>query len=110
MFSTVPFGMTAQEMNGWLNYGGGIELWREPLPVPTTQHGAGTSPILAGSAWASRRARNSSRVVISVIRLIWVGIGARGISRRVEFTDIPFDIGPYFSLFAAGNPEIGRSR
>ncbi|MDP6375127.1 MAG: TRAP transporter substrate-binding protein [Pseudomonadales bacterium] len=29
MFSTVPFGMTAQEMNGWLNYGGGMELWRE---------------------------------------------------------------------------------
>ena len=29
MFSTVPFGMTAQEMNGWLHYGGGLELWRE---------------------------------------------------------------------------------
>lgn len=29
MFSTVPFGMTAQEMNGWLAYGGGMELWRE---------------------------------------------------------------------------------
>lgn len=29
MFSTVPFGMTAQEMNAWLEYGGGLELWRE---------------------------------------------------------------------------------
>ncbi|MCZ6889324.1 MAG: TRAP transporter substrate-binding protein [Gammaproteobacteria bacterium] len=29
VFSTVPFGMNAQEMNGWLHYGGGIELWRE---------------------------------------------------------------------------------
>ena len=29
MFATVPFGMTAQEMNGWLHYGGGLELWRE---------------------------------------------------------------------------------
>jgi TRAP-type mannitol/chloroaromatic compound transport system substrate-binding protein len=28
-FSTVPFGMTAQEMNGWLYYGGGLELWAE---------------------------------------------------------------------------------
>jgi outer membrane protein assembly factor BamB len=26
----------------------GEELWRHPLPVPITQHGAGTSPILAG--------------------------------------------------------------
>ena len=29
IFSTVPFGMTAQEMNGWLHYGGGLELWQE---------------------------------------------------------------------------------
>jgi len=28
-FSAVPFGMTAQEMNGWLYYGGGMELWQE---------------------------------------------------------------------------------
>lgn len=28
-FSSVPFGLTAQEMNGWLYYGGGMELWRE---------------------------------------------------------------------------------
>lgn len=29
LFTTVPFGMTAQEMNAWIAYGGGIELWRE---------------------------------------------------------------------------------
>ncbi len=29
MFATVPFGMNAQETNGWLHYGGGLELWRE---------------------------------------------------------------------------------
>lgn len=28
-FSAVPFGFTAQEMNSWLYYGGGMELWRE---------------------------------------------------------------------------------
>jgi TRAP-type mannitol/chloroaromatic compound transport system substrate-binding protein len=28
-FSSVPFGMTAQEMNAWLHYGGGMELWQE---------------------------------------------------------------------------------
>lgn len=28
-FSSVPFGLTAQEMNGWLYFGGGLELWRE---------------------------------------------------------------------------------
>ena len=29
MFATVPFGMTAQEMNGWLAHGGGMALWEE---------------------------------------------------------------------------------
>lgn len=28
-FSTVPFGLTAQEMNGWLYHGGGLKLWTE---------------------------------------------------------------------------------
>lgn len=28
-FSTVPFGLTAQEMNGWIYHGGGLELWTE---------------------------------------------------------------------------------
>ena len=28
-FTAVPFGLTAQENNGWLHYGGGLELWRE---------------------------------------------------------------------------------
>jgi len=28
-FTAIPFGMTAQEMNGWLYYGGGLELYRE---------------------------------------------------------------------------------
>jgi len=26
----------------------GREVWRKPLPIPVTQHGAGTSPVLAG--------------------------------------------------------------
>ena len=28
-FCAVPFGLTAQEMNGWLYHGGGLALWRE---------------------------------------------------------------------------------
>ena len=28
-FTSVPFGLNAQEMNGWLHHGGGLELWRE---------------------------------------------------------------------------------
>ncbi len=28
-FTAIPFGLNANEMNGWLYYGGGLELWRE---------------------------------------------------------------------------------
>ncbi|MFZ9049335.1 MAG: TRAP transporter substrate-binding protein [Steroidobacteraceae bacterium] len=44
-FSTVPFGLTAQEMGGWLHYGGGLELWQEAyrpygiLPLPCGSSG-----------------------------------------------------------------------
>jgi TRAP-type mannitol/chloroaromatic compound transport system substrate-binding protein len=29
VFTTLPFGMNAHEMNAWLHHGGGLELWRE---------------------------------------------------------------------------------
>lgn len=29
IFSAIPFGMNATEMNAWLHYGGGLELWQE---------------------------------------------------------------------------------
>ncbi len=43
-FTAVPFGLTAQEMNGWLQYGGGLALWEElyrpfglvPMPAGNT--------------------------------------------------------------------------
>jgi len=44
-FSTVPFGLTAQEMNGWLYNGGGLELWQEAyakhnlIPMPAGNMG-----------------------------------------------------------------------
>jgi TRAP-type mannitol/chloroaromatic compound transport system substrate-binding protein len=29
LFGAVPFGMTATEVNAWLHYGGGVEMWTE---------------------------------------------------------------------------------
>lgn len=29
IFTAIPFGMNATEFNGWLHYGGGMQLWRE---------------------------------------------------------------------------------
>jgi TRAP-type mannitol/chloroaromatic compound transport system substrate-binding protein len=44
-FAAIPFGMTNTEMNGWLYYGGGLELWHELyepfnlVPFPTGNTG-----------------------------------------------------------------------
>lgn len=42
-FTAVPFGMTAPEMNAWIEWGGGIELWREAY-APFNLH-----PMVAGN-------------------------------------------------------------
>ncbi|HGG60153.1 MAG TPA: TRAP transporter substrate-binding protein [Gammaproteobacteria bacterium] len=42
-FSTVPFGLTADEMNAWLYHGGGMELWREAYKP------FGLAPMAAGN-------------------------------------------------------------
>ena len=43
-FAGFPFGMTAQELHGWIYYGGGLELWQEVY----AEHGL--VPFLAGSS------------------------------------------------------------
>jgi|SRR6056300_940144 TRAP-type mannitol/chloroaromatic compound transport system substrate-binding protein len=49
-FSSIPFGMNVQELNAWIYYGGGLELWREAyapfnvLPLP----GGNTGVQMAG--------------------------------------------------------------
>ena len=53
-FSTVPFGMTAQEMNAWLYYGGGMELWREVYaPYGLLPVAAGNTGVQMGG-WFNR--------------------------------------------------------
>ena len=54
-FTAVPFGFTAQEMNGWLYNGGGLELWHEAyepfglVPMP----GGNTGVQMGG--WFNKR-------------------------------------------------------
>jgi TRAP-type mannitol/chloroaromatic compound transport system substrate-binding protein len=53
-FAAVPFGMNAQEMNAWLYYGGGMELWREVYaPFGVLPAAAGNSGIQMGG-WFNR--------------------------------------------------------
>jgi len=43
-FTGIPFGMTAQELHGWVYYGGGLELWQEVYSAH------GLVPFLAGNS------------------------------------------------------------
>jgi TRAP-type mannitol/chloroaromatic compound transport system substrate-binding protein len=43
-FTTIPFGMTAGEMDAWIHYGGGQQLWDE-VSAPF-----GIKPLLAGNS------------------------------------------------------------
>ncbi len=45
-FASVPFGLNAQEMNGWLLHGGGLDLWRELYePVGLIPEPAGNTGV-----------------------------------------------------------------
>ena len=49
VFTGIPFGMTATEMNGWLYHGGGMELWREAYePFGVVPFAAGNSGTQMG--------------------------------------------------------------
>lgn len=55
VFAGPPFGMTAQELNGWLYYGGGIELWREAYaPFGIIPFPVGNSSMQMGG-WFNRQ-------------------------------------------------------
>ncbi|MEO1080804.1 MAG: TRAP transporter substrate-binding protein [Pseudomonadota bacterium] len=57
-FTAVPFGMTAQEMNGWLHYGGGLDLYREAYAPAGIIPFAGGSTGVQMAGWFNREIRS----------------------------------------------------
>jgi TRAP-type mannitol/chloroaromatic compound transport system substrate-binding protein len=54
-FCSIPFGMNAHEMNGWLYYGGGLDLWRETYePFDLMPFPAGNTGVQMGG-WFNKR-------------------------------------------------------
>jgi TRAP-type mannitol/chloroaromatic compound transport system substrate-binding protein len=57
-FTAIPFGMNAQEMNGWLHYGGGLELWKEIYaPFNLIPFAAGNTGVQMGG-WFNREIKS----------------------------------------------------
>lgn len=94
-FSSVPFGMPAQEMNGWLYFGGGLELWTELygrfglIPAP-----AGNSGVQMGG-WFNREIKSVEDLKGLKMRI--PGLGGEVLARA---GGIPVDL-PGSDLFAA---------
>ena len=50
-FAAMPFGMTAQEMNGWFHYGGGLDVWREAYAASNVVPFVGGSTGVQMGGW-----------------------------------------------------------
>jgi len=88
LFTTVPFGLNAQEMNSWLHYGGGMDLWRELYePFNLVPLAAGNTGVqMAG--WFNREITGLKDLKGLKMRI--PGIGGEVISQLgVETVNIP---------------------
>jgi TRAP-type mannitol/chloroaromatic compound transport system substrate-binding protein len=57
-FSSVPFGLTAQEMNAWLFYGDGMKLWEETYKPFGLIPGAGGNSGTQMGGWFNKEINN----------------------------------------------------
>jgi TRAP-type mannitol/chloroaromatic compound transport system substrate-binding protein len=79
IFCGVPFGMTAQELNGWLYYGGGLELWQEAYrPFGIIPFPVGNSSMQMGG-WFNREINSLADLKGLVMRI--PGLGGEVLSR-----------------------------
>ncbi len=87
-FTSVPFGLNAQEMNGWLHYGGGMALWNELYePFNLVPLAAGNTGVqMAG--WFNKEI--NSLADLDGLKMRIPGIGGEVMSRLgVEAVNIP---------------------
>lgn len=99
-FSAVPFGFTAQEMNAWLYYGGGLELWQELykpfglIPVPSGNSGV----QMAG--WFNREIKSVAD--LDGLKMRIPGLGGE-VLRRAGGTTVNLPGGEIFTALQSHN-------
>jgi TRAP-type mannitol/chloroaromatic compound transport system substrate-binding protein len=98
-FSTVPFGLTADEMDGWLFYGGGMELWREAYePFNLIPAAAGNTGVqMAG--WFNREINALDDLKGLKMRI--PGLGGE-VLRRAGGTPVNLPGGELFTAMQSG--------
>ncbi len=98
-FSTVPFGLTAQEMNGWLYNGGGLELWQKAyashniIPMP-----AGNMGVQMGG-WFNKEINSLSD--LNGLKMRIPGLGGE-VFKRAGGTPVNLPGGELFTAMQSG--------
>ena len=98
-FSAVPFGLTAQEMNGWLYSGGGLELWQELYaPFGVIPAAAGNTGVqMAG--WFNKEIKTTADLKGLKMRI--PGLGGE-VLKRAGGTPVSLPGGEIFSSLKTG--------
>jgi len=98
-FGGVPFGLTANEMNAWFYYGGGLELWRE-VYAPF-----GLVPMPAGNAGVQMagwyRKPINSLADIKGLKIRMPGLGGE-VMRRLGAVSITTPVSEVFMALQTG--------
>jgi TRAP-type mannitol/chloroaromatic compound transport system substrate-binding protein len=98
-FCTVPFGMSAHEMNGWHYYGGGLELYREVYaPFNLVPFPCGNTGVQMGG-WYNRRI--NSMADLQGLKMRIPGIGGEALS-RAGGTPVSLPGGEIFTALQTG--------
>jgi TRAP-type mannitol/chloroaromatic compound transport system substrate-binding protein len=98
-FSAIPFGFTPAEMNGWLYFGGGMELWRETYaPFGVLPLASGNSGCQMGG-WFNREIRSIADLKGLKMRI--PGIGGE-VFARAGGTPVTLAGGEIFTALETG--------
>ena len=98
-FTAVPFGLTAQEMNGWLYYGGGMQLWEEVYePFGLVPMAAGNTGVQMGG-WFNKEINSAADLKGLKMRI--PGLGGE-VLRRAGGTPVALPGGEIFTSMQSG--------
>ena len=98
-FAAVPFGMNAQEMNAWLYYGGGMELWQQVYePFGILPAAAGNSGVQMGG-WFNREINELED--LSGLKMRIPGLGGE-VLKRAGGTPVQVPGGEIFTALQSG--------
>jgi TRAP-type mannitol/chloroaromatic compound transport system substrate-binding protein len=104
-FGSIPFGLMASEIMGWLEFGGGMGLWEETLePFAIKPLFAGSSGVSAGG-WF--RKEINSLADLEGLKFRIAGLGAE-VVRRLGATPVLTPPSEVFTAMASGTVDAAE--